>query len=157
MTCPQVARLYREYGPIIFSQCRRILRDATAAEDATQEVFCRVLTHIASAPPEHAMLRWLRRISINYCLNLKRDGDRRPESCAELPDIAVDDFERGVLSRNIARKLMNEVPKLASAAVLHHVQGMTQSQVAQTLGISRRTVLYRLEGLQEYARKVVEA
>jgi DNA-binding transcriptional regulator LsrR (DeoR family) len=52
---------------------------------------------------------------------------------------------------------MNEVPKLASAAVLHHVQGMTQAQVAQTLGISRRTVLYRLEGLEAYARKVVEA
>src|SRR5436309_11973979 len=96
----KVHTLYEQFGPIIFSQCCRILKDSSSAEDATQEVFLRVLSHLHSAPPEHAMLKWLRRISVNYCLNMKRDGERRPELCGEpgLPEVAVDDFERAVVS-----------------------------------------------------------
>ena len=65
--------LYKRFGPIIYSQCCRILRDPAAADDATQEVFMRAISHLDSAPPEHAMLKWLRRICINYCLNMKRE------------------------------------------------------------------------------------
>src|SRR5439155_19141260 len=111
----------------------------------TQEVFCRVLVHLDSRPPEHAVLRWLRRISINYCLNVKRDGERRPEPYGEVPEVAVDDFERAAISRDVTRKLMASVPKLTSTAMLHHIEGMTQAEVAEALGISRRTVLYRLD------------
>src|SRR5205809_4113087 len=112
---------YERFGPIIYSQCFRILRDEAAAEDATQEVFCRVLVHLDSRPPEHAVLRWLRRISINYCLNVKRDGERRPEPYGEVPEVAVDDFERAAISRDVTRKLMASVPKLTSTAMLHHI------------------------------------
>src|SRR4051812_39574047 len=104
-----VHQLYERFGPIIYSQCCRILKDEAAAEDATQEVFCRVILHLDSAPPEHAVLRWLRRITTNYCLNAKRDGDRRPALVGELPEVAADDFERGVLSRDLTRRLMDEV------------------------------------------------
>ena len=42
----RLAALYRKFGPIIFSRCRRALGDETLAEQATQEVFVRVLLHL---------------------------------------------------------------------------------------------------------------
>ncbi|HEY0881165.1 MAG TPA: hypothetical protein VGD87_06535, partial [Archangium sp.] len=42
----RLAALYRKFGPIIFSRCRRALGDETLAEKATQEVFVRVLLNL---------------------------------------------------------------------------------------------------------------
>ena len=66
----RLAALYRKYGPAVYSRCRRILRDESLAEDATQEVFVRVLRHIDEAPDDEAALRWVYRIATNYCLDL---------------------------------------------------------------------------------------
>jgi len=39
----QAARLYRELGPVVYRRCLRLLGDRAAAEDATQEVFVKLL------------------------------------------------------------------------------------------------------------------
>ena len=39
----RVPALYRKFGPLIYSRCRRSLNDETLALRATQEVFVRVL------------------------------------------------------------------------------------------------------------------
>ena len=39
----QVTRLYRELGPVVYPRCLRLLGDRAAAEDATQEVFVKLL------------------------------------------------------------------------------------------------------------------
>jgi DNA-directed RNA polymerase specialized sigma24 family protein len=46
--------------------------------------------------------------------------------------------------------------RLASAAVLHHVHGLKQGQVAKALGVCRRTVLYRLGSFAEVAEKFAQ-
>ena len=64
-TDDRAAELYRKFGAVIYSRCRRILRDPTAAEDATQEVFLRALKHLESAPSDAAarsVARRMRRI-----------------------------------------------------------------------------------------------
>src|SRR5258705_12700761 len=62
----RVSRLYRKFGPAIYSRCRRLLKDDALAEDATQEVFVRVMRHIDSAPDDSAAPAWIYRISTNY-------------------------------------------------------------------------------------------
>lgn len=39
----ELPALYRKFGPLIYSRCRRSLRDEDLALKATQEVFVRVL------------------------------------------------------------------------------------------------------------------
>ena len=74
----RVEALYAKYGPTIYSRCRRLLRDSAQAEDATQDVFLKVLKHLASAPKDEAALPWIYRITTNHCLNLIRDGKHDP-------------------------------------------------------------------------------
>lgn len=150
----KAAELYRRFGPLIYARCRRILRDAALAEDATQEVFMRVWRHIAGAPDDRAALSWLYRISTNYCLNVLRDAGRRPlTEDGTLPETPVESVERLFEDRDLAlRVLMHAPEKLRAPAVLHWVDGLDQGRVAQTLNVTRRTVINRLGAFTEWAR-----
>jgi RNA polymerase sigma-70 factor (ECF subfamily) len=136
------------------------LKDDALAEDATQEVFVRVLRHIESAPDDATALAWIYRISTNYCLNQIRDRSRQAEPTApdELPegDGEGAGSETEMLDRDTAMKLIRRAPeKLQEVAVLYYVDGMEQEQVAKTLGISRRTVINRLQEFIERSKKFV--
>ena len=153
----RVAALYRKFGPAIYSRCRRLLKDDALAEDATQEVFVRVLRHIESAPDDAAALAWIYRISTNYCLNLIRDRGRQAEPTAaeEMPELSGNP-EPEMLDRDLAMRLVARSPeKIRAAAVLYYIDGLEQEQVAATLGISRRTVINRLQEFVDRSKKFV--
>ncbi len=149
----RVETLYAKYGPTIFARCRRLLKSATAAEDATQDVFVKLMKHIDAAPSEEAVVPWIHRIVTNHCLNVLRDAGRRAVTVDELPELVDDDFEDSVVSRNFAARVLEETPEtLKAPAMLYHGRGLEQSKVAEVLGCSRRTVLYRLA---EFTRRAV--
>jgi RNA polymerase sigma-70 factor, ECF subfamily len=154
----RVSSLYRKYGPAIYSRCRRLLKDDALAEDATQEVFVRVLRHIESAPDDSTALAWIYRISTNYCLNQLRDRARQaePTSPDELPESGGGHSEDELLDRDLALRLVERAPeKLRATVLLYYVDGLEQEQVAKTLGVSRRTVINRLQEFSERSRKFV--
>ncbi|MHB8874852.1 MAG: RNA polymerase sigma factor [Myxococcaceae bacterium] len=153
----QVKQLYERFGPSIYSRCRRLLRDSVAAEDATQEVFLRVMRHLDRVPKDGTAMAWVSRISTNYCLNVLRDGQRHAEPVEHLPEQGGDDFEQELVTRNWAERLMGETPDvLRLPAQLYHLKGMEQAKVAKALGVSRRTVIYRLGEFAERARRFAE-
>jgi RNA polymerase sigma-70 factor, ECF subfamily len=157
----RLTHLYRSYGASIYWRCVRILGDAAAAEDATQETFLRVHRHLERAPDGEEAIRWIWRIATNYCLNELRNGKRRAEPVAELPDApepalaAIAALQRGDLGdRDLARRIIARAPEDQRVIVwLHHVDGLEQEEVARTLGISRRTVVNKLAAFTENARK----
>jgi RNA polymerase sigma-70 factor (ECF subfamily) len=151
---PRLEALYAKYGPAIYARSRRLLKDATAAEDATQDVFLKVLKHLDAAPSEDAVLPWIHRITTNHCLNLLRDARRHAEPVAVLPDQVDHDFEDSVVTRDFANKVLAKTPEEFKApAMMYHGRGLEQSKVAELLGVSRRTVLYRLA---EFTRRAVQ-
>lgn len=151
----RVGELYARFGPTIYARCRRMLKERAAAEDATQEVFMKVLRHIDSAPSEDAVLPWIHRITTNHCLNLIRDGKRRTDATCSVPEADVEDFEDSVVTRDFAHRFLEQTPpELRIPAVLYHVKGMEQARVARSLGVSRRTILYRLAAFTESARRL---
>lgn len=153
-TASKVGVLYARFGPTIYARCRRMLKDRAAAEDATQEIFIKVLKHIDSAPSETAVLPWIHRITTNHCLNILRDSRRHAEAVETVPEVHVDDVEDSVVTKNFAERFLADTPEsLKAPAVLYHLKGMEQSKVASALGVSRRTVLYRLAAFAENARR----
>ncbi len=151
----RVGTLYARFGPTIYARCRRLLKNPATAEDATQEVFLKVLKHIESAPHEDAVLPWIHRITTNHCLNMLRDSRRQAEPVAVVPEQRDDDFEDSVVSKDFADRVLAETPEAEKTpAVLYHLRGMEQAKVAATLGVSRRTVLYRLSAFAARARRL---
>ena len=145
--------LYAKYGPTIYARCKRLLKDGTAAEDATQDVFMKVLKHVDSAPGEDAVLPWIHRITTNHCLNVIRDARRHAEPVEHVPEQVDDEFEASLLTRDFANRLLAATPdELKLPALMYHARGIEQARVAAALGVSRRTVLYRLA---EFTRRAM--
>ncbi len=148
--------LYRRYGGTIYARCRRLLRDDALAEDATQDVFLRVMKHLAKAPTDKEALGWIYRISTNYCLNLLRNRASQAESVADVPEQPGLHPEGGLIARDLAFQALQRAPtELRSVAMLHFVDGLEQGRVAEVLGVSRRTVINRLGRFAEGARQLL--
>lgn len=134
--------LYRRFGPVLYARCRRLLGDAAAADDAVQEVFLRVLRHLEKVPDDGEAVKWLYRVSTNYCLNVIRDHKRHTNLLQERPLRPLSAPEQALLDKDLVRRLLNHVPdKLQAPAVLYYLDDMEQKEIAEVLGVSRRTVI----------------
>jgi RNA polymerase sigma-70 factor, ECF subfamily len=155
VTDKRIEHWYAKLGPTIYARCKRLLKDNAAAEDATQEIFLKVMRHINAAPSGDSVIPWIHRITTNHCLNVIRDSRRHAEPTETLPEVADDAFEDSVVTRDFADRLMAQTPEVERApAVLYHQKGMEQGMIAKVLGVSRRTVLYRLAAFAERAQKL---
>jgi RNA polymerase sigma-70 factor (ECF subfamily) len=159
MSSDRVADLYRKYGPTIYSRCVRLLGDAGAAEDATQETFVRVHRHLARAPSDDEAIAWIWRIASNLCLNERRNAGRRPRPADDgaLPELHVGALRDELhADRDLARRVVARADARDRViAWLYHVDGLEQEEVARVLGVSRRTVFNRLQSFADNARKFV--
>lgn len=148
----RVAQLYQRYGGVIRARCRRILKNPSLADDAVQEVFVKAFAHLDSSVDDRAALRWINRACMNHCLNELRAQGRHAEPMAELPERHSDHPEAKLIERDVARKVMAGKSPGRQAALLCYLEGLVHWEIAARLGVSRRTVLSRLNGFLEQAR-----
>jgi RNA polymerase sigma-70 factor, ECF subfamily len=99
-------------------------------------------------------LPWIYRVATNYCLNVRRNAGRRGEEA--LPEIEMPAPEAldTVPERELVKRVLSRFDAETQAvAVGVFVDGMEHEEVAQALGISRRTVARKLERFVGNARK----
>ena len=154
----QVTRLYRELGPVVYRRCLRLLGDRAAAEDATQEVFVKLLRDMDRLKDRETVLPWVYRVAMNHCLNLRRDARRRgQDGMAEDLDVLPDAHAEGpdaYPDRQLAQAVLSRFDgETQAVAVGVLVDGMEHEEIAGALGISRRTVSRKLNRFMENARK----
>jgi len=133
---------YRRWGGQIYRRCLKLLGDAAAAEDATQEVFVRLMRHAGRLAPEGGYLAWIYRVATNYCLNVLRDGARlevrEPAGFTETEqENVVAQLGARELSAQLLRRFDEETRMIA---VLSLVDGLGRDEVAEVMGLSRKTV-----------------
>lgn len=154
MDASTIDELYRRYGPVVLRRARAILGNEDMARDLLQEVFVKVVEQKGRFRGEASPMTWIYRITTNLCLNRLRDGLRRDELLRErgspLRVVEPTTDERLTLAA-ILRKVPEE---LWTIAVYHHVDRMSHAEIAEILGVSRRTVGNRLE---EFRRRALAA
>jgi len=135
-----------------------VLGDRSAAEDATQAVFVKLVRAMDRLQDRETMLPWIFRVATNHCLNLRRNERRRGEdSLVEDLDAVPDtlgDRSDAYLDRQVVQALLSRFDAETQAvAVGAFVEGMERREIARMLGISLRTVTRRLASFGENARK----
>lgn len=144
---------YRRYGPQVYRRCLRLLRDEAEAEDAAHEVFLRALDRLPAA--EEEAMAWLYRVSTNYCLNRLRNRRMREQrSWREAVTDTLARAERSpesvAVERELTLHLLGEADDQTQAiAVYYWVDGMSQGEIAQVVGLARGTVNRKL---RDFAR-----
>lgn len=156
MTPADVRALYERFGLPIYRRCLRILRDPARAEDALQDVFVRVLRY-GDGYQGGPVLTWLMRIGDRVALDrLARDGDGRNgrPARATATDLHCPCLHAAEASALLSQLLGRLPRRLQEVAVLTYVDGMSQSDMATSLGCSTRTVKRRLRTLHRHARQL---
>jgi len=151
-----VSLLYRRYGRLAYGIALRVLGDASAAEEVTQDVFQRVWEKAASYRADKARVStWLMRIARNRAI----DVSRQRGSAGNRETAAWDDFESTVdtLSSDpaddIARSHCRDELRTALATLpdeqrraltLAFFQGLTHQRIAELLVEPLGTVKTRI-------------
>jgi len=152
----RAARAYGEYGPAVYRRCLRLLKDKEAAKDATQEVFIKLLRDIGKLEDPRTALPWAYRVATNHCLNVLRNARRHGEEALE-PDLEIAERDDGPQypERQLARKVLAQFDlQTQSVAIGVFVDGMEHEEVAEALGISRRTVSRKLDRFVKRAKEL---
>ena len=151
-----LAHLYASYSQAIYEHCRRFLQSTASARDATQETFLRVMVRGVVLVIEEGALHYLYRVSTNVCLNMLNKQKMQTRTAAVLAmsstfvrwnDFADREFVLAVLAR------CGEGG--AQVAIMHYLEGMSQVEIAEALGITRKTVFNRLRKMARIARDLL--
>lgn len=150
---------YRAHAPVVYRRALQILRDEDDALDVTQDVFGRILDGRQGEVTGRALLAWLYRVTTNLCLNRLRDRKRRSALLAThgavlSPSPPEHTAGRVEAARVLARLAAAAPERELTAAVCCHVDGMTQEETAEVLGVTSRTVRNLLRRFERRAREL---
>jgi RNA polymerase sigma-70 factor (ECF subfamily) len=144
--------LFRNYSAGVFRRAKAILGDPDAAKDVMQEVFLRAVKGHAAFSAASSPIAWLYRVTTNLCLKRLRDTARHRRILTALLPSRTPATEQPVDSVLTVRALMRHLPTdLQEIAIYYFVDQMSQNEISELMGISRRTVGHRLERIRAAA------
>jgi len=154
--------LFDEYKDRVYSIAICSLGgDQTAAADATQQVFLKLMTRIQQFRGDSEFATWLYRLVVNTC----RDEQRKQRRFVAWADSFLASMKSDRSPRtNYARKEISDrvqgaigelKPKLRWPILLKYVEGMSYEEIGAVLGCSKGTVASRLNrGHKALSRKL---
>ena len=139
------APLYQQYVDPVFRYCLRRLGSRESAEDATSQVFTKVLAGLPGYRAERSSFRsWLFAVSHNVLVDFERA--RRPQQeldGADLiadPDPGPEDAALATESRREVQLLLASVPPDQRRVLELRLAGLTTAEIAQALGMTPNAV-----------------
>ena len=149
------AELYLRFGPKVRARCRRLLCGEQSAEDATHEIFLKLMLRGSGLSAAEATWSFLRRVTTNHCLNQLRNENRRRDARLVL-DFGTSASNDCVADRQLVTRIIAGVPpELSVIGWLNHVEELDQGDIAKRLSISRRTVVSRLSSFNARAKRML--
>jgi len=145
----------RAYQDQAWSLARYILKDASEAEDATQDAFIKLWNHRDKVDPER-IKPWLMQVTRNTCLDRLRR--RKPET--ELTDVMVVDEhgpQAGAEQGELASWLQTAINRLKepyrSLVVLRDIQQHSYEEVAHATELTLAQVKVYLHRARKQLRE----
>ena len=145
-------QLLDELAPYVRRLCTRIA--PAMADDATQEALLAVFRGLPSLRAPEAIITWVRAVSVRTAVRLARQADREaapaqapvePEACSHEGLVDIGDA-------------LGRLPLAQRAVLVLRIQeGLSEQEIAATLGISAGTVKSRLHRARAAFREVWES
>ncbi len=173
MNDPQFPNLYEVFQPKILRYLTRLIGEAEA-EDLTQEVLIKVNEALPDFQGKSQLSTWIYRIATNAALDRLRSPSykRAVQGCSADAEIDVEDRDAltgektPLVEPQIFRKEMSEcvqgyIQRLPEnyrvILILSEFEGLRDSEIAETLGITPGTVKIRLHRARERLKEDILA
>ncbi len=145
-----VRALYRKYGRLVYSVARRVLDRDDLAEEAAAQTFVRAWQAADRIDVDRDPGPWLATIAKHAAVDIYRRESRRPAT--SLDDVAI--YDPAVVSLppelesldavwQVRRAIDALPPEEATVVRLQHLDGLTQQEISEQLGIALGTVKSR--------------
>lgn len=134
------------HGPMVLRVCRRVLRDAHAAEDAFQATFLTLVRAGRGIRQSAALAGWLHRVATRVALRAKAVANHHPLSpmASDPPSPAPEETCPPEWLALLDAEIGRLPEKYRLPVVLCHLQGKTLAEAGLLLGCPRGTVAVRL-------------
>jgi len=157
------SEIYDRYSGRIYNFAFRFLKNSEAAEDATQEVFVKMLKHANQFHGDAKLSTWLFSITANWCRDYLRKADNKSKESDDvlitLPapsELAPDrNLERRESEQRVRRALEALTAEQREAILLSRYQGLSYAEIAQIAGCSEGAVKTRVFRAMETLKKTL--
>lgn len=157
------SEIYDRYSGRIYNFALRFLKNAEAAEDATQEVFVKMMKHANQFQGDAKLSTWLFSITANWCRDYLRKADNKAKEAEDVlvtlpapselsPDRTLEQRENEEM---IKRALQALTPEQREAILLSRYQGLSYAEIAQISGCSEGAVKTRVFRAMETLKKAL--
>jgi|SRR5215470_15208565 len=141
---PLFEEIFKRHHRKIYSLCLRMTAEATEAEDLTQEVFIQVFRKLDTFRGESSFTTWLHRLAINQVLmyfRKRRSRKMQLTEDGELPERTIEGTNVFRSSAILDRLALNQAivglaPGYRTVLVLHDIEGLEHTEIANILGCS---------------------
>jgi RNA polymerase sigma-70 factor (ECF subfamily) len=160
---PPASEIYDRYSGRIYNFAFRFLKNAEAAEDATQEVFVKMLRHANQFHGDAKLSTWLFSITANWCRDYLRKADNKAKEAEDVlvslptpPELAPDrSMEQRETEQRVQRALLLLTAEQREAILLSRYQGLSYAEIAQIAGCSEGAVKTRVFRAMETLKKAL--
>jgi RNA polymerase sigma factor (sigma-70 family) len=154
-----VSALYTRYGFLLQRRARILLRDNELAADAVQETFIKVLRNLAALDAASAQLGWLYRVLDRTCIDFIRRRRLRPLTAnGDAPEVASRSPEGPLNDRDFVLKMLHNISEEhQQLSIMAFVDGMSQQEIGDELGLSRVTINKRVGALRTQLLSFVDS
>ncbi len=149
--------LVKRHGPMVLAVCRRILADASAAQDAFQATFLILLKKAASLQHGELLGNWLYGVAYRTATRARMDAAKRVRREGSVPQREPGDPLAEITGRELIAAIDEEVVRLPAecraAIVACYLEGKTRDEAAGEFGWSLATLGRRLSRGRDLLRE----
>ena len=158
--------LVQRYQNYVYRLCYLVMRNEQDAEDMTQETFIRACRALPRFEIREGVSfeAWLYRIAVNCCRSRLRRKSHQvlpwPEPAPQLMAEPEGQPERRAVQKEWRTEMLDAIDSLGEkhriVVILRYYAGMSNEEIAETIGVPSGTVRSRLHVARERLRPVLE-
>jgi RNA polymerase sigma-70 factor (ECF subfamily) len=146
-------KLYTEYADWVYRKCLWYVRSQQDAQDLTHTIFIDIKDKSSSFRGECSEFTWLYRVTMNHCFSWLRRAYRERERTEPFDETLFSAPSRYASSSDqkmdISKIMRHADKKTAQILYLTAMEGLTQEEVAQIIGMTKRALNKRLAAFRE--------
>ncbi len=150
-----VTLLYRKTGKLALSKTYYIVKKKTVAEEIVQTVFTKLWSAQMNFDTELSAYKWVYTSCHNLSVDYLRSGSYRAQQydAIEPDDLMSEDNSSRFASVDLVKKILKELsPRDGQILVYKEADGLTLEEIADIMGVSRKTVVRSLAHSLEILR-----